>query len=99
MIVVRDIFQIKFGQTKEAVALWKEGAALLKASGFPVDVRLLTDLVGPAYYTLILESTWKSLSDWEKAHGAAKENAPWKAVYAKIVPYTESGRREMLSVL
>jgi hypothetical protein len=99
MIVVRDIFQIKFGQSKEAVALWREAAGLLKDSGFPTDVRLLTDLAGAPYYTVILESTFKSLGDWEKAHGAAKDNAPWKAVYAKIIPCTESGRREILSVI
>jgi hypothetical protein len=99
MIVVRDIFQIKFGQSKEAMALWREGAGLLKSSGFPVDVRLLTDMVGSPFYTVILESTYKSISDWEKSHGAAKDNAPWKAVYAKIIPLIETGRREILSVV
>ena len=100
MIVVRDIFRLKFGQSKEAVALWREGAAALRNSGYgAINVRLLTDLVGAEYYTVVLESTFKSVGDWEKAHAAGKDNAPWKAIYAKIIPYTEVGHREILSVV
>jgi len=100
MILVRDIFRLKFGQSKDAMPLWKEAAQLLRTSGYgAVNVRLLTDLTGPAYYTVVLECTFNSVSDWEKAHVAARENAPWKAVYAKIMPLTEEGRREILSVV
>ena len=99
MIVVRDIFRLKFGQAKDPVALWKEAMTLLRDSGFPTNVRLLTDLAGGDYYTVVLESTFNSLQDWEGAHKAARDNAAWKAVYAKIIPFTESGRREILSVV
>ena len=100
MVVVRDVFRLKFGQSKEAIALWKEAAGRLRQSGYgAVDVRLLTDLAGEAYYTVVLESTFNSVAEWERAHLAARENAPWKAVYAKILPFTESGRREILSVV
>jgi hypothetical protein len=100
MMVVRDIFRLKFGQSKEAKALWKEAAAALRNSGYgPIDVRLLTDLAGTPYYSVILESTFKSVAEWEKAHQAAHDNATWKALYAKIIPFTESGHREILSVV
>jgi hypothetical protein len=100
MIVVRDIFRLKFGQAKEAVALWKEAAASLRTSGYgALDVRLLTDLAGAPYYTVVLESTFNSVAEWEKAHQAARDNAPWRALYAKIIPFTEIGRREILSVV
>lgn len=98
MIVVRDVFRLKFGQAKEAVSLWKQAAELLTQAGFK-NVRLLTDLVGPAYYTVILESTYDSLSDWESAHRNAPGQAEWKAIYAKIIPLTEEGRREILTVV
>jgi hypothetical protein len=100
MIVVRDIFRLKFGQSKDAVNLWKQAMTLLTSCGIAVrGARLLTDLAGPAFYTVILESTYDSLSDWEKAHEAAKGNAAWREVYSKILPLTESGHREVLSVL
>jgi hypothetical protein len=100
MIVVRDIFRLKFGQSKEAMSLWKEAAQLLRTSGYgAANVRLLTDLAGPAYYSVVLESTFNSLSEWEKAHIAVRDNAQWKAAYAKIIALTEDGRREILSVV
>jgi hypothetical protein len=48
MIVVRNVFRLKFGRSKEAVGLWKEGLALGKKLGFQSKSnRVLTDLVGP----------------------------------------------------
>ena len=100
MVVVRDIFRLKFGQSKEAVALWKEAAASLRNSGYgALNVRLLTDLAGAPYYTVVLESTFNSVAEWEKAHHAARDNAQWRALYAKIIPFTEVGQREILSVI
>jgi hypothetical protein len=100
MVVVRDVFRLKFGQSKEAVALWKEAAASLRTSGYgAIDVRLLTDMAGAPFYTVVLESTFNSVTEWEKAHLAARDNAPWKALYARIIPLTEIGHREILSVI
>src|SRR5271170_4417193 len=100
MIVVRDIFRLKFGQSKEAIALWKEAAVSLRTSGYgALNVRLLTDMAGASFYTVVLESTFNSVGEWEKAHMAARENAPWKALYAKIIPFTEIGHREILAVI
>lgn len=100
MVVVRDVFRLKFGQSKEAVALWKEAATSLRGSGYgALNVRLLTDMAGTPFYTVILESMFNSVAEWEKAHTAARDNAPWKALYAKIIPFTESGHREILSII
>jgi hypothetical protein len=56
MIVVRNVFQLKFGKAKEAVALLKEGLAIQKKalSGVEFSTRVLTDVTGP-FYTLVLE--------------------------------------------
>jgi hypothetical protein len=45
MIVVRNVFQLKFGKAKEAVALLKEGLAIqTKAlSGVEFSTRVLTE--------------------------------------------------------
>ena len=99
MIVVRDIFQLRFGQSKDGIALWRQALAALTKSGFPGDMRLLTDLAGGPYYTVILESTFDSLSAWESSHSGARDNSEWKSIYAKIVPLTESGRREILNIV
>jgi len=100
MVIVRDIFRLKFGQSKEAVALWKEAAKSLRTSGYgAIDVRLLSDFAGTDYYTVVLESTYNSAAEWEKAHHAARDNQEWRDLYARIIPFTEAGRREILSVI
>ena len=100
MIVVRDIFRLKFGQAKDATNLWKQAAAMIQRSGHGSrGVRLLTDLAGPSYYTIVFESTYDSLAQWEQAHQSAKDNKEFRDIYQKILPLTEEGRREILQVI
>lgn len=100
MVVIRDIFQVKFGLAKQATELWKQALAELRsAKPGPSTSRLLTDLAGPPFYTLIMESTFDSLSQWEQFHQSARTNASWRELYQKIVPLAEGGRREILTVV
>jgi hypothetical protein len=98
MILVRDIFQLKFGRTKEAVALWKEGSAIIKKLGYGPE-RLLTDLIGPSYYTFVMESTFESLADLEKELSRVFANEEWSQWYQKFLPLVESGRREIFNIV
>ena len=72
MIVVRNVFRLKFGKAKEAVALLKEGIAIQKRAGVEMNQRIMTDLVG-TFYTLVLELTIPNLAaleaDMPKAMG------------------------------
>ena len=98
MIVVRNVFRLKFGRSKEAVGLWKEGLALGKKLGFQSKSnRVLTDLVGP-FYTVVFENTFESLSDFENAAKTLMPNPEWQAWYAKVSALTESGYREVLTI-
>jgi hypothetical protein len=100
MIVVRDIFRHKFGQAKDVTALWKQAMELLKKSGIGVrSARLLSDVAGPPYYTIIFETEYDSLAQWEQAHSSGKTNQPFRDVYQKIIALTEDGHREILSVV
>src|SRR5580765_737891 len=64
MIVVRNVFHLKFGKAREAVAAMKEGVAIQKRLGVDVNQRLLTDLTG-SFYTLVLELTLPNLAALE----------------------------------
>jgi hypothetical protein len=98
MIVVRNVFRLKFGRSKEAVGLWKEGLALGKKLGFQSKSnRVLTDLVGP-FYTVVFENTFESLSDFENAAKTLMPNPEWQAWYAKVSALTESGYREVFTI-
>ena len=98
MILVRDVFRVKFGKAREALALWKEGLALNRKFGYNAkSTRILTDLVGD-YYTLVFESTFDSLSDWEKAGKSVTTSAEWLSWYEKIIAATETGHREIFTI-
>ncbi len=99
MIVVRDIFQLKFGQAGAAIELWKQVMEINRKLGYGGTSRMLTDLVGPAYYTLVLETTYDSMGQMEEALQKVLKNQEWRGIYSKIIPLTEKGRREILNVV
>ena len=99
MIVVRNVFQLKFGKAREARALWKEGRALFQRLGMPMEKsRLLTDLTGP-FYTLVHEMTAESLADFERSGRDVMGNEEWHAWYARFAVLCEGGHREVFSVV
>jgi hypothetical protein len=98
MIVVHNVFRLKFGKAREAVALMKEAIALQKRAGVDVGQRLLTDLTGP-FYTLILEITLPNLAAVETTLSKAMGDKDVHANYEKFVPLVESGHREVFTVV
>jgi hypothetical protein len=96
MILVRDVFQLKFGKAKEAKALWKEGARIAKKFGGPGQA--MTDAVGP-FYTLVFESTYRDLSAYEKALKKVLGAKEWSQWYQKFTSLVESGYREIYTIL
>ena len=97
MILVRDIFQLKFGKAKEAAALLKEGFPIIKKGGYFPE-RILTDFTGD-FYTLIMESKFKDLAEYEKGLKGNLQLPEWKKWYDRFVPLVQSGRREMLTIV
>ncbi len=98
MIVVRNVFRLKFGKAREALAIMKEGVAIQKRSGFDVPTRLLTDLTG-SFYTLVLEFALPNLSELETSSPRIMGSKEWQANYQKLTPLVESGYREVFSVV
>lgn len=97
MILVRDVFQLKFGKAKEAKALVKEAVAIQRKLGF-ASPRLLTDLTGP-YYTFVMELTFQNLAEFEKALKEIMGNPEFGQWYQKMIPLVDSGRREVYTVV
>ena len=98
MILVRDIFHLKFGKAKDARLLLKEATDIGVKHGFE-KIRALTDLITGHSYTLILESQWNSLADWESAAKKGTAAEDWQKWYAKFSPLVESASREVLNIL
>jgi len=66
MIVVRFVFQAKFGTAGQVVEGFKEMAASMRrVAGPDIRARVLTDLSGP-FDTVVQEIELESLAKWEE---------------------------------
>ncbi len=98
MIVVRNLFRIKFGQAKPAVAAFKVGRELIKKIGLKAESRLLTDLVGTSY-TIVHELQFENLTAFELEMKTISGSAEWRSWYETFIPYAESGSREIFNIV
>jgi hypothetical protein len=98
MVVIRNVFQLKFGKAKEAVPLVKETVAIQKRAGAGFSSRILTDLTGP-FYTVVLELTVPNLSAWEAEAPKFMADKEFQSNYQKLMPLVESGYREIFTVV
>lgn len=99
MIVIRNVFRLKFGKAREAMALFKEGNAIQKRAGAGAEfsTRLMSDVTGP-FYTVVLEITAPSLAAFEAGVPQLMGDKDWQANYQKIAALVESGYREVFAV-
>jgi hypothetical protein len=98
MILIRNVFRLKFGKAREAIALMKEGVAIQKRAGAPFVARVMTDVTGP-FYTIVLELTVSSLAAFEAEAPRYMGDKEFQANYQKLTPLIESGYREIFTVV
>ena len=100
MIVIRNVFHLKFGKAREATALMREGVAAQKKAlaGTEFSTRVLTDLTG-AFYTLVLEITVPNLSAFEANLSKAMGDPGFQASYRKLTELVDHGHREIFTVV
>ena len=98
MIVVRNVFQLKYGKAREALAIMKEGVAIQKRLAADASARLLPDLTG-RHYTLVLELTVPSLAALEATVPRIFGDQEFQANYQKTVPLVDTGHREIFTIV
>lgn len=94
MYIERNVFYLRFGQSKPALALWKEFLAAFRQSGGAGRVRLLTDLTGPAY-ALVLELEYDSYAELEPSRCRLTAHPAWKAFYEQFSGHCERSERTL----
>ena len=95
MIVVRDVFQIEPDQMKRAKELAKQQQQLVQRHGYAM-ARILTDLTGE-YYTLVFESEFSGLGEFEAALQKGMADPEWQKLYPQFRALIRGGRREVFT--
>lgn len=99
MLLVRQVFQAKYGRGDELVALFKEfNTRMQEAGGTAPRFRLLTDASGP-FFTVVTEIEVENFATWE---GAFRESMarPWMGEwFSRMMPLVESGSREFYNIV
>ena len=90
MIVVRDVFQARYGKGDELVALLKEANKMWSGGR---NARLLTDLSGP-FFTVVNEAEYDNFSMWEAALQKEFADHRFAEWFERMMSLVESGRRE-----
>jgi hypothetical protein len=97
MIVVREVFYLKFGAAKPALELIKKSKELMQKFSM-TPMKTMTDFTGHSY-TLVLESEYESLSAFEKDMQSGFSNEEWQVWYEKFKPLVNSSFREIYKVV
>ena len=94
MIIVRDVYQVKFGKVDALLDIFSDAR---RGWAQNYNYRVLTDASGP-FYTVVAELEVASLAEWEQRLSALYANAEFGQWFTRIEPLIESGRREFYKV-
>ncbi len=95
-ILVRNVFQAKYGRGDELVALFNESGE----QGPPradTNLRILTDASGP-FFTVVTELEMESLAAWEQWTREVFGNPEFGDWFSRMVELVESGHREFYNI-
>jgi hypothetical protein len=98
MILVRLVFQAKFGKVTDVVAGFKQtGEIARQVIGQTTRGRILTDLSGP-FNTVVREIEVESLAEWERLRAALFANPQFQQAQVASADLIESGRTEFYTI-
>ena len=93
MIIVRDVFQAKYGKGSELAAHFKEA----KEWSIQYAPRILTDASGP-FFTVVTETEFESLAAFEQKSGEIFSMPEFGDWFGRMTQLVESGRREFYNI-
>lgn len=98
MLLVQEVFQVKWGRGDELVAVLKEMQTALDEVGFGEQDRILTDASGP-FFTVISEYVVPSFSAWEAEFEKLLGLPALDEFMSKTAELVESGERRFYNVV
>jgi hypothetical protein len=99
MLVVRQVFQARYGRGDELVTLFQEFNTRQQETGESQPAfRILTDASGP-FFTVVTEVEVESFATWE---GSFRETMaqPWMGEwFSRMMPLVDSGSRDFYTLV
>jgi hypothetical protein len=99
IVLVRLVFQTKWGKAHEVAASFVEGQRMISEQ-FGEQFsrgRILTDLSGP-FHTVVQENEVDSLAEWEQNRGKVFAYPEFQKMQMRLGDAMESGRVEFYNI-
>ena len=97
MYVIREVLNCKPGQVRQMVEKFREISMVLKETGHE-PMRLLTDVTGEPFWTLIAEAQVEKIDDFFAMEQALTANERLRKAMADYHDFVASGRREIYRI-
>lgn len=94
MILVRQVYHLKFGMSNQAVELLKE---LLREFMPDAKAMILTDISGRDF-TVVLEGEFESLESWEQQRQEGYKREEFAAWFGKFQEVVETSFTEIYTI-
>ena len=93
-MIVRDVFQCKYGRGDDLLALFREMQGMMP---MPAGSRVMTDASGP-FFTIVSEFPVTDFAAWQKMNAEEMANESFADWFRRMMEVVESGRREFWNV-
>jgi len=94
MYVIREVLNCKPGQVRQMVDKFRQISMVLKEMGHE-PMRLLTDVTGEPYWTLVAEATVENIDDFFAIEHTLMANETLRKTMADYHDLVAGGRREI----
>lgn len=94
MYVSREVFHCKPGHAKDLVAMFKKAAPVLKELGAG-GMRILTDVSGQPYWTVVVEQEVESIDDLSEQSRSTMSDPRLVSIMSSYHDHVVSGGREL----
>jgi len=97
MYVIREVLNCKPGKVREMVEKFRQISMVLKEMGH-APMRLLTDVTGEPFWTIIAEATVEKIDDFFAMEQALMANETLRKTMADYHDHVAGGRREIYRI-
>jgi hypothetical protein len=98
MYLIREVMHCKPGQVRTLLEKFKKADELMAKKGFPATNRVMTDVSGERYWTLVAEQEVTSLDQFAEESRRMMGDADIQAVMKGYHDLVQDGYREIFKV-